>query len=396
MTLRVRLRPRRKAAAATGDAMLARVFCLLTMLRITELRLPIDHDPAALRLALLRCLGIESGQLRNFSIYKRSYDARKKQAMLFVYSVDAEVIDEPGVLKRLRGNRAVMPSPDTSYHFVAKVPAGFSPPHRPVVVGFGPCGIFAALILAQMGLRPIVIERGKMVRERTQDTWGLWRRRELNPESNVQFGEGGAGTFSDGKLYSQIKDPRFLGRKVMAEFVRAGAPPEIMYARSRTSAHFDWWVWWSGCARRSLRSAAKSALPVTARRSADRGQESCAARSSMSQRTSSMNCAPITWYWLWATVPAIRLKCFSGAVCTWNWAAFFIGFRIEHPQSLIDRARLGPNAGHPEIGAADYKLVHHASNGRSVYSFCMCPGGTVVAHLRSKSCGDERHEPVFA
>ncbi|MEO8101751.1 MAG: hypothetical protein ABI790_04450, partial [Betaproteobacteria bacterium] len=199
------------------------------MLRITELRLPLEHPAAALEQAILKKLAIPASALAGFSVYRRSYDARKKHAMLFVYSVDVTVRDEASVLARLHGEKSVKPSPDTGYHFIGHASPGFAPPHRPVVVGFGPCGIFAALVMAQMGLKPIVLERGKPVRERTQDTWGLWRKRTLDPESNVQFGEGGAGTFSDGKLYSQIKDPRFLGRKVMSEFVKAGAPAEIMY-----------------------------------------------------------------------------------------------------------------------------------------------------------------------
>ena len=199
------------------------------MLRITELRLPLEHAAPALEQAILRKLDIPASSLIAFTVFKRSYDARKKNALLFVYSVDVNVKDEAAILKRLRGDKSVGPTPDTEYHFIGHAPPGLSGGHRPVVIGFGPCGIFAALILAQMGFKPLVLERGKHVRERTKDTWGLWRKRVLNPESNVQFGEGGAGTFSDGKLYSQIKDPRFLGRKVMSEFVKAGAPPEIMY-----------------------------------------------------------------------------------------------------------------------------------------------------------------------
>ena len=199
------------------------------MLRITELRLPLEHDNSALEQAILKKLDIPKAALTGFSVFKRSYDARKKAALLFVYSVDVSVLDEAMLLKRLRADKSVGPTPDMAYQFIGHAPRVAATALRPVVIGFGPCGIFAALILAQMGFKPIVLERGKQVRERTQDTWGLWRKRILDPESNVQFGEGGAGTFSDGKLYSQIKDPRFLGRKVMSEFVRAGAPAEIMY-----------------------------------------------------------------------------------------------------------------------------------------------------------------------
>jgi hypothetical protein len=349
------------------------------MLRITELRLPIDHDPDALRLALLKRLGIDAAMLRAFSIYKRSYDARKKHALLFVYSIDADVMDEAAVLKRLRGDRSICPSPDTSYHFVAQVPAGFTPPHRPVVVGFGPCGIFAALILAQMGLRPLVIERGKMVRERTQDTWGLWRRKTLNPESNVQFGEGGAGTFSDGKLYSQIKDPRFLGRKVMTEFVRAGAPPEIMYVSKPHVGTFRL----VGVVERmreeiiSLGGEVRFQQRVTdllIEGGKLRGVEVLDVAKDLRYEVRTDHLVLALGHSARDTFQMLQQR---GVYL--EPKAFSIGFRIEHPQSLIDRARLGSNAGHPEIRAADYKLVHHAGNGRSVYSFCMCPGGTVVA-----------------
>ncbi|HET7791969.1 MAG TPA: hypothetical protein VFL64_01180, partial [Rhizobacter sp.] len=201
------------------------------MLRITELRLPLNHAEGELRPAILQRLGVADAALKSFTVFKRAYDARKKSAVQLIYTLDCDVADEAAVLKRFSGDTHIKPSPDTRYHFVGHAPADFFADEkpRPIVIGFGPCGIFAALILAQMGLRPIVLERGKEVRQRTKDTWGLWRKRELNPESNVQFGEGGAGTFSDGKLWSQISDPRHLTRKVLTEFVKAGAPEEILY-----------------------------------------------------------------------------------------------------------------------------------------------------------------------
>ena len=349
------------------------------MLRITELRLPLEHPESALEQAVLKKLGIAKSALVDFCVFKRSYDARKKDAMLFVYSVDVNVVDEASVFRKLRGDMFVKSSPDTSYHFVGHAPPGFAMPERPVVVGFGPCGIFAALILAQMGLRPIVLERGKPVRERTQDTWGLWRRRTLNPESNVQFGEGGAGTFSDGKLYSQVKDPRFLGRKVMSEFVKAGAPAEIMYVSKPHVGTF-----------RLVGVVEKMRAEIIALGGEVRFQHrltdllidagqlrgikmlNVQGDQELELRTGHLvlavgHSARDTFDMLHRRAVFIEAKPFS------------IGFRIEHPQSLIDRARLGPKAGHLLLGAADYKLVHHAANGRSVYSFCMCPGGTVVA-----------------
>ena len=351
------------------------------MLRITELRLPLDHPKDALRDAIVRRLAIPDTDLIEFAVFKRSYDARKKLALLFVYSVDVTVRNESLLLKKSRGDTHLRPSPDTGYHPVAQAPADFAAAGalRPIVVGFGPCGIFAALILAQMGFRPIVLERGKQVRERTQDTWGLWRKSILDPESNVQFGEGGAGTFSDGKLYSQIKDPRHLGRKVMSEFVKAGAPAEIMYVSKPHVGTFRL----VGVVEKmreeiiALGGEVRFMHRVTDLHIEDgrlRGVTALAVANNRSEeiRTDHVvlalgHSARDTFQMLHERGVHLESKAFS------------IGFRIEHPQSLVDRARLGSNAGNELLGAADYKLVHHAGNGRSVYSFCMCPGGTVVA-----------------
>jgi uncharacterized protein len=346
------------------------------MLRLTELKLPLDHPPEALRAAILKRLELADEALISFSIFKRSYDARKKHALLLVYAVDVEVKSEAALLKKFRNDRHLAPTPDMEYRFVGHAPEHLS--DRPIVVGFGPCGIFAALVLAQMGFRPIVLERGKAVRERTQDTWGLWRKHVLNPESNVQFGEGGAGTFSDGKLYSQIKDPRHLGRKVLTEFVKAGAPAEILYVSKPHIGTFRL-VGMVETMRHEIEKlggeirfqqrvtdvlieegpSGKSIRGVTLA-----SGETLASRHVILALGHS---ARDTFEKLHARGVYMEAKPFS------------IGFRIEHPQSLIDKARLGPNAGNPQLGAADYKLVHHAKNGRAVYSFCMCPGGTVVA-----------------
>ncbi len=355
------------------------------MLRLTELRLPLDHPEAALRTAVVKRLAIRDADLVSFTVFKRAPDARKKTAMVFSYTIDCAVKNEAAVLKRFAGDPHVRPAPDTTYRFVAKVPADFHARGRPrpVVVGFGPCGIFAALILAQMGLKPIVLERGRKVRERTQDTWGLWRKRVLHPESNVQFGEGGAGTFSDGKLWSQISDPRHLTRKVLTEFVKAGAPEEILYV---SKPHIGTFRLVSMVEKiraeiESLGGEIRFRRRVTDLK-IDNGAHGLQLRglTVTDQDTGATeemevehlvlalgHSARDTFAMLHARGVHMEAKPFS------------VGFRIEHPQSLIDRARLGPNAGHPLLGAADYKLVHHASNGRSVYSFCMCPGGTVVA-----------------
>jgi hypothetical protein len=348
------------------------------MLRISELKLPLGHADDALPALVASTLGVEPAAIASHTVYKRSFDARKAD-LRTVYICDVQLADpaaEAALLARHAGNPHIQSAPDMRYTPPVHAPEGAP---RPVVIGFGPCGIFAALMLAKMGFRPIVLERGKTVRQRTRDTWGLWRKSVLNPESNVQFGEGGAGTFSDGKLYSQIKDPRFLGRKVMEEFVKAGAPPEILYVAHPHIGTFklvkvvenirEQIVALGGEIRFEQRvvdvhieSGQLRGLTVldqtTGQRSELRADHVVMALGHSSRDTFEM---------LHARGVHIDAKPFS------------IGFRVEHPQGLIDRARWGRHAGHPLLGAADYKLVHHASNGRSVYSFCMCPGGTVVA-----------------
>ncbi|EFK97558.1 Uncharacterized FAD-dependent dehydrogenase [sediment metagenome] len=190
------------------------------MLRITEVRLPIDHPEGRIREAILEKLSISGHELAGYTIFRRGVDARKRNRITFIYTLDVETPKESDILARMAGDPHVRPAPDTRYRFVARAPAALK--ERPVVIGTGPCGLFAGLVLAQMGFRPILLERGRSVRERTADTFRFWRRRVFDPESNVQFGEGGAGTFSDGKLYTQIRDPRHLTRKVLTEFVAAG------------------------------------------------------------------------------------------------------------------------------------------------------------------------------
>ncbi len=343
------------------------------MIRISELALPLDASPQALRAALVQRLRIADTDLLDYTVFKRSYDARKKNsAVSFVYIIDATVANEPTVLKRFARDPQITPAPDTQYYPVAHAPSTLS--ERPLVVGFGPGGVFAALLLAQMGFKPIVLERGREVRQRTQDTWGLWRKNVLIPESNVQFGEGGAGLFSDGKLYSQIKDPKFYGRKVLREFVRAGAPPEILYVNKPHIGTFRLTGVVAAMRREiialggEVRFESKVVDLVI-----ENGQVLGVALANGEQVRSRHVVLAVghssrdTFRMLAQRQVYLEPKPFS------------IGFRIEHPQSLIDRARLGKFAGHPALGAADYKLVHHASNGRAVYSFCMCPGGTVVA-----------------
>ena len=351
------------------------------MIRLTELRLPLDHAEPALRAAVVARLGVPDTDLCSFSVFRRAVDARRKSAVMLTYTVDCEVRDEAAVLAARQGDPHVKPAPDTTYRFIGHAPTDFHARgrSRPIVIGFGPCGIFAALVLAQMGLRPIVLERGKRVRERTKDTWGLWRKGVLNPESNVQFGEGGAGTFSDGKLWSQISDPRHLTRKVLTEFVKAGAPEEILYVAKPHIGTF-----------RLVSMVEKMRAEI----------ESLGGEIRFEQRVVDVMIEAGAIHGVVVSSPAhpegetldadhvvlapghsardtFTMLCERGVFM--EAKPFSVGFRVEHPQGVIDRARYGASAGHPILGAADYKLVHHAKSGRSVYSFCMCPGGTVVA-----------------
>ena len=349
------------------------------MLRLTEIKLPLEHADNALRDTLLQILNLKPADLAGFTVFKRSFDARKAE-LLQVYIIDVELASAPleaALLRQHAANPHILATPDMAYHPVGQAPAGL--PLRPVVVGFGPCGMFAALLLAQMGFKPIVLERGRTVRQRTRDTWGLWRKSVLNPESNVQFGEGGAGTFSDGKLYSQIKDPRYLGRKVMQEFVKAGAPPEILYVARPHIGTFKLVKVVENMRAQivALGGEIRFEQRVTDVRIEGNHIRGLTVLDQASGVTHEVRADHVvlalghsardTFAMLHARGVHIEAKPFS------------IGFRVEHPQGLIDRARWGRHAGHPLLGAADYKLVHHASNGRSVYSFCMCPGGMVVA-----------------
>jgi uncharacterized protein len=347
------------------------------MLRLTDIKLPLDHAEEALAAAIRAKLHIGAQAIRSYSVFRRGYDARKRGAIQLIYTLDVDVADEATLLQRFADDQHVRPTPDTHYRFVVQAPAQLA--HRPVVIGLGPCGLFAGLILAQMGFRPIILERGKAVRERTKDTWDLWRKRNLHPESNVQFGEGGAGTFSDGKLYSQISDPHHYGRKVLTEFVKAGAPEEIIYVSKPHIGTFRL-VTMVENMRNTIESLGGEIrfehrvddLLVDTDAQGTRHVRGVALANGEQIRTDHVvlalgHSARDTFEMLHKRGVYLEAKPFS------------IGFRVEHPQSMVDRARFGPQAGHPLLGAADYKLVHHCRNGRSVYSFCMCPGGTVVA-----------------
>ncbi|MGC1306606.1 MAG: NAD(P)/FAD-dependent oxidoreductase [Phormidesmis sp.] len=348
------------------------------MLRLTEVKLPLNHTEAELQTAIVNKLKISTQDLTGYSIFKRSYDARKRDAISLVYAVDVETPQQKQILKRSKGKKAqrIVQTPDMTYRPVAKAPENLQT--RPIVIGVGPCGMFAGLLLAQMGFRPIIVERGKAVHERSQDTFGFWSKRKFNPESNAQFGEGGAGTFSDGKLYSRIKDNDHHGRKVLTELVNNGAVPEILYI---SKPHIGTYrlvkivenirnqiIALGGEIRfqsrvETLEIAGKgkhrNVRGVTLESGDFIGSDHVVLAVGHSARD--------TFEMLHAQGVYIEPKPFS------------VGFRIEHPQPLIDECRYGTSAGHPILGAADYKLVHHAANGRTVYSFCMCPGGQVVA-----------------
>jgi uncharacterized FAD-dependent dehydrogenase len=347
------------------------------MLRLTELKLPIGHGDGDIAGAILERLRIKPDDLRSYSVFRRAIDARKKSAIALTYTLDIDVKNEAAVLARGKKDVHLSLAPDMSYRFVAH--ASEPPRPRPIVIGTGPCGLFAGLILAQMGFRPIILERGKVVRERTKDTWGLWRRSVLNPESNVQFGEGGAGLFSDGKLYSQIKDPRHYGRKVLVEFVKAGAPSEIEFIAKPHVGTFRL-VTVVENMRESIEAlggeyrfcSKVTDLEVEQRPDGTRhvrgvvledGTQIAADHVVLAIGHSSRD----TFSMLFDRGVTIEAKPFS------------IGVRIEHPQSLVDRCRYGSSAGNPVLGAADYKLTHHTTNGRSGFSVWLCPGGPGVA-----------------
>ncbi|EIO4081027.1 TPA: NAD(P)/FAD-dependent oxidoreductase [Vibrio parahaemolyticus] len=343
------------------------------MIRINEIKLPLDHEEGALLDAITKKLGIPAEKVISFNVFRRGYDARKKTNIHLIYTLDIIVEgDETALLAKFANDPHIRQTPDMEYKFVAKAPENLT--ERPIVIGFGPCGLFAGLVLAQMGFNPIIVERGKEVRERTKDTFGFWRKRTLNPESNVQFGEGGAGTFSDGKLYSQVKDPNFYGRKVITEFVEAGAPEEILYVSKPHIGTFKLVTMIEKMRATiiELGGEIRFSTRVDDLHMED-GQINGVTLSNGEEIKSRHvvlavgHSARDTFEMLHERGVYMEAKPFS------------VGFRIEHKQSMIDEARFGPNAGHPILGAADYKLVHHCKNGRTVYSFCMCPGGTVVA-----------------
>ena len=345
------------------------------MLRLTDIKLDLNHKPEALKQAILTKLGIDETQLLNFSVFRRGYDARKKNVITLIYSLDVSTTIEDKLLANFNHDPHVKLTPDMSYKLVTQASENIT--QRPVVIGMGPCGLFAGLLLAQMGFKPIILERGKEVRERTKDTFGFWRKKILNTESNVQFGEGGAGTFSDGKLYSQVKDPKHYGRKVIEEFIKAGAPDEIKYVSKPHIGTFKLvtMVEKMRATIIELGGEIRFSQRVDELHFDDKNHQQVTGLTLATGETITTNFVAL------AIGHSARdtFKMLHDKGVYMQAKPFSIGFRIEHEQSAIDDARFGINAGHEILGSADYKLVHHCKNGRSVYSFCMCPGGTVVA-----------------
>ncbi|MBE5156072.1 NAD(P)/FAD-dependent oxidoreductase [Vibrio parahaemolyticus] len=343
------------------------------MIRINEIKLPLDHEEGALLDAITKKLGIPAEKVISFNVFRRGYDARKKTNIHLIYTLDIIVEgDETALLAKFANDPHVRQTPDMEYKFVAEAPENLT--ERPIVIGFGPCGLFAGLVLAQMGFNPIIVERGKEVRERTKDTFGFWRKRTLNPESNVQFGEGGAGTFSDGKLYSQVKDPNFYGRKVITEFVEAGAPEEILYVSKPHIGTFKLVTMIEKMRATIIELGGEIRFSTRVDDLHMEDGQITGVTLSNGEEIKSRHVVLAVGHSARDTFEMLHER---GVYM--EAKPFSVGFRIEHKQSMIDEARFGPNAGHPILGAADYKLVHHCKNGRTVYSFCMCPGGTVVA-----------------
>ncbi len=358
------------------------------MLRLTDIKLPLDHQGDAIEQAILKKLAITKAELIDFTVFKRGYDARKKNRILLIYTLDVGTNNDEELLHTFSKDSHVKPTPDMEYRFVGQAPEKLQ--HRPVVIGMGPCGLFAGLVLAQMGFKPIILERGKEVRERTKDTFGFWRKKILNTESNVQFGEGGAGTFSDGKLYSQVKDPKHYSRKVLHEFVDAGAPEEILYVSKPHIGTFKLVTMVEKMRAKIFELGGEVRFEQRVNQIHFENDETLAFSD---DALVDFKAKKVTGLTLASgehiTTNHIALAIGHSARDTFKMLydegvyikakPFSVGFRIEHEQSVIDEARFGKNAGNEILGAADYKLVHHASNDRSVYSFCMCPGGTVVA-----------------
>ena len=345
------------------------------MIRIPNLKLTIqqakngDAEKEALRNAILAKLNVNPKDLIAFSIFKKSVDARKKNAIVYIYTVDASLKNEAAILRKT-SKSGITPSPDLSYQAV--VPGSMSLEHRPVIIGMGPAGLFAGLILSQNGYAPIILERGDEVDIRSTKIDTFWQTGELDPESNVQFGEGGAGTFSDGKLTTLINDPRC--RSILEAFIAAGAPEEILYL---SKPHIG-----TDLLRETVKTLRQEIISHGGEirfrsRVTDFLIESGQLTGLVINDQESLDCR-VALLGIGHSARDTFATLYERGV-TMTPKAFSIGVRIEHPQGLIDHAQYGSAAGTAGLGAADYKLSYHSPNGRSAYTFCMCPGGYVVA-----------------
>ena len=361
------------------------------MLRISQIKLNINEPVSSLPVYIRKALRIKDLKLKSWRIVKESVDARKKPDIKFIYTVDFEVENEQALLAKAGKMKGVslMQAPDTSYD-VPLVNSDPSDTERPVIVGFGPCGMFAALILAEAGARPVVLERGRRVDERTRDVEHFWETGELDTSSNVQFGEGGAGTFSDGKLTTGIKDMR-IG-KVNSEFIEAGADASIAYEqmphigtdvlRVVVKNIREKIISLGGDIRFESRvtgiefdSVCNDAAPGAA---ADKKLKALIIKNENTGETYRMECKNAVFAVGNSSRDTFRMLHASGVHM--EAKPFSVGARIEHPQVMINESQYGAGVNDTEgrLGAAAYKLSHHCADGRGVYTFCMCPGGVVV------------------
>lgn len=347
------------------------------MIRINEIKLSLDEEEALLMTKSAKLLHINEKYIKKLNIYKKSVDARKKDNVHFTYSVDLEItLDEEQIVSKCKSNKVSIVKP-----FVYEIPESKrTSDFRPIVVGFGPAGMFAGLILAQAGLKPIVLERGKDIDARQKDVNEFWTKRKLDEESNVQFGEGGAGTFSDGKLTTGIKSP-FI-KKVLQELYEAGAPEEILYSSKPHIGTDRLAIVVKNIRKKIEKLGGEVRLEC-------RLEKLIVANGFIHGVTYSHNGEKYDIE-TDSVILAIGHSARDTVEMLYNMGveiiqkAFSVGARIEHPQSLINKAQYGKFANHPKLGAADYKLSCHGLHERAAYTFCMCPGGTVVAAASEK------------
>ena len=338
------------------------------MIRITQIKISIDEPVSKVKSLVLKKLRLQKSDLLDYRIYKESIDARHRGEIDFIYTVDIKLKDEARILSKKIKNVSLAPELD----FVNPVVGSKKMLHRPVVIGFGPAGMFAALLLAQNGYRPIVLERGQAVDERVKSIDKFWLEGKLNPKSNVQFGEGGAGTFSDGKLTSRVRDLR--GRKVLEEFVQAGAPEDILY---KAHPHVG-----TDLLRDIVKNIRKQIIELGGEVHFDAQVEEFLIEDEQLQAVKLADGNIIKTNQAILAIGHSARDTFSELYdkgVTITAKPFAVGVRIEHPQSLINKAQYKEFADHPRLGAAEYRLTYKASSGRGVYTFCMCPGGSVIA-----------------